>query len=230
MRHQPVPSMRPAGLTSESLVIRQSGPIGCASSSNLPRSWPLRDTNASAAMSSSGHVFLAFSPASISLRTGCSSSGPGGTKRARRAITRPLGRPAAGPRHTAVPSTSRPARRRRQSLSARVATTLRSCSTRPKISMRLVARSTPFSSSAPDVARRRVRRSAQAAFGDSPSRTARATRRDRDRRSGRAPTRPGRSGVAPRTAAGPSSEQRAIELRRCPCRAARCAMTRSSPR
>ncbi len=76
--------------------MRQSGPTGCARSSNAPTSWPLRVTNASATMSSSGHVFFAFSLASISLRAGCSSSGPGGTKRDRRAITRPFGRSGAG--------------------------------------------------------------------------------------------------------------------------------------
>ena len=46
----------------------------------MPTSWP-RVMNASATMSSSGHVFFAFSLVSISLRAGCSSSGPGGTKR-----------------------------------------------------------------------------------------------------------------------------------------------------
>ena len=49
--------MRPAGLVSVIREMRQSGPAGCARSSSLPRSWP-RFTNASAAMSSSGHVFV----------------------------------------------------------------------------------------------------------------------------------------------------------------------------
>ena len=106
----------PGGIDERQL---RDAPIRAASaarvSSNVPRSWP-RDTKESATMSSSGHVFLALpSGAATSLRTGCSSSGPGGTKRASRAITRPLGRLGAGPRHTAVPSTSRPVRRRRQS-------------------------------------------------------------------------------------------------------------------